>query len=247
MRCPHRPPLPLVALIAALTVQATASAHPFGDDEYAHRIVLRLHEASLGLEYSVEVPAQVIMQRFAHLYGGGAAVGEQQDEEFAAMIFAELADHLTLRVDGELVPLDWEPVPDVPNAVGTGRFFVYHLRASAPLSWSAEGLELLLTNDNAVADAAYYSGWIFADPGIAVQRSSLEGMGAAAAGGDVFNAEGAWSRDPVYRDVAATVAPARPEPPPQQGRGFPWWIAGIPLVALAAWGIGTALRRRRQA
>jgi len=231
-------------LLASLAWGATVWAHPFGDDEYAHRAVLRLHDASLGVEYSVEVPAQVILLRFAHLFGGGTAVGDQQDAEFAAMMFEELGANVLLMVDGEPADLAWVPVPDVPNGVGTGRFFVYHLRASVPIDWPEDGVELLLTNDNAVEKAAYYSGWIFADPGLTVIDSSLEGMDASAAGGDVFNAEGAWSRDPVYRDVAVTIG-RTPPPEPDPTTRFPWWIVVIPVGALVGWGIGAAIRRMR--
>ena len=245
MQCPRRPPLLMGVLIASLGIATAASPHPFGEDEYAHRVVLRVHEASLRVEYSIEIPAQVVMLQFAHLYGGASEVGDQQDEAFARRMFEELGANLTLLVDGTVADPQWERVPDVPNGVGSGRFFVYHLRSTIPVTWSVEGVDLLLTNDNAVQKAAYYSGWIFADPGITVASSSLEGMGAAAAAGDVFNEESAWSRDPVYRDVAATIGVSPPELPQEQGRGFPWWLTSIPLAALAGWGIGVAVRRFR--
>lgn len=244
MQCPGRPPLLIALSIVSLSVATTAAAHPFGDDEYAHRVVLRAHEASLRVEYSIEIPTQVIMLQFAHLYGG-SDVGDQQDEAFARRMFEELGANLSLVVGGSAVEVQWEPVPDVPNGVGTGRFFVYHIRATAPVTWSVEGVDLLLTNDNAVEKAAYYSGWIFADPGITVVASSLDGMGAAAAAGDVFNEESAWSRDSVYRDVAATIGITQPDLPQEQGRGVPWWLVLVPLAALAGWGIGVLVRRPR--
>jgi hypothetical protein len=258
MRPQHRPlSRTAIATLIALgiaVVPALARAHPFGDEYYAHRLVLRMHDTSLDIEYSTEIPAQEIMLQFARRFAGVADVGPQHDLEFASARYGELGDNLVVILGDEVLDLDWQPLSDVPNGVGNGRFFVYHIRATVPHTITDESLEVLVTNDNAMNEAAYYSGWIFADPGIRVVRSSLEGMGAAASGKDVFQQEGAWSRDPVYRDISAALV--KGEGTPTEGEveaadeggpdtpSLPWWILGILIAPIVA-GVGVKILARR--
>ena len=252
-------PLPATAISALVgvvlcLVQPAATAHPFGDEYYAHRLVLRLHDTSIDLEYSTEIPAQEIMLQFARKYAGVAEVGSAQDEEFADARLAELGEGLVVILGDDLVDVDWQPMPDVPNGVGNGRFFVYHIRGTIPHTFTEDPTNILVTNDNNIKEVAYFSGWIFADPGIRVLTSSLEGMGAAASGKDVFQQEGAWSRDPIYRDIAATMAMGTPPGEgTEQGEGtddksapFPIWILGI-LLALVGAVVGVKLLLGRSA
>ncbi len=246
MRPQHRPlsRTAIATLIGAVLGLApiVAHAHPFGDEYYAHRLVLRLHDTSLDIEYSTEVPAQEIMLQFARKFAGVPDVGPEHDQAFADARYADLAEGLVVILGDQVLDLDWQPLTDVPNGVGNGRFFVYHIRATVQHELTDEPIDILVTNDNAMREAAYYSGWIFADPGIRVIGSSLEGMGAAASGADVFQQEGAWSRDPIFRDIAASLATgegtlAEEEAPVAP---FPWWILGI-LAAPVVAGVGVKL------
>lgn len=258
MRPQHRPlsrtTIAALIVVALGFVPVVAHAHPFGDEYYAHRLVLRLHDTSLDIEYSTEVPAQEIMLQFARKFAGVADVGPEHDQEFADARYGELAEGLVVLLGDEVLELDWQPRTDVPNGVGNGRFFVYHLRATVQHQLTDAPIDILVTNDNAMNDAAYYSGWIFADPGIRVLGSSLEGMGAAASGKDVFQAEKAWSRDPVFRDISASLATGEGTPaegesagegdPDGSGTPFPWWIVGILLAPIVAGAAVKILARR---
>ena len=243
MRPEHRPlsRTTIVTLIGVVLglVPIVAHAHPFGDEYYAHRLVLRLHDTSLDIEYSTEVPAQEIMLQFARKFAGVPDVGPEHDQEFANARYEDLAVGLVVILGDEVLDLDWQPLTDVPNGVGNGRFFVYHIRATVQHELTDAPIDILVTNDNAMNEAAYYSGWIFADPGIRVLGSSLEGMAAAASGKDVFQQEGAWSRDPIFRDVSASLATgegtrgeAEGDDPPDSP--FPWWIVGVVLASIVA-------------
>ncbi len=249
------PRIALAALVGALLglVQPIASAHPFGDEYYAHRLVLRLHDTSIDLEYSTEIPAQEIMLQFARKYAGVGEIGPEQDREFADQRLAEYGDGLVVILGDDVLDVDWQPVPDVPNGVGNGRFFVYHIRGTVPYTLTEDPVDILVTNDNNLREAAYYSGWIFADPGLRVVTSSLEGMGAAASGKDVFQQEGAWSRDPIFRDIAATLVKGPPAgegteagegTPDSAATPFPYWLLGILLAPLVA-GVGVKVLARR--
>ncbi len=205
---------------------------------------MRAWEGQLVVDYSAEIPIGVVMRRFATLYGGLEEVGEKEDREFAATIFAELSQNLTLLIDGEMVDASWVPIPDVPNGVASERFFVYHLRAEIPRQWAAEPTTLLLINDNYRENPAYFSCWVFPGNGVQVVSTTAENMGAEAAGSDVSNVAKAWSLDPIYRDLEAVIA-AKPtvvaanaaDTPAAQDEArdssFPWWILLIPLPPLA--------------
>jgi hypothetical protein len=230
----------VASLVAALLPCGRSYAHPFGDEYYSHRIVIRADAGTLTLEYSIEYPAQEIMLRFARDFAGTPEVGDDQDRQFAERVFTELGEGLFVLIDGTLTEVEWAPVPDVPNGVGTGRFFVYHIRATTPFRWGGEPVEILVTNDNAINEAAYFSGWIFAGPGLQVLHSSLEGLGIEAGGGrEVYDKEGAWSRDPVNRDVSASITrgadPVAAEAPTEalDGWRFPWWLFLLLLAPVA--------------
>ncbi len=238
--------LPLLVLGCLLAAPAAVRAHPFGERYYAHRIVLRAREGALGLQYSTEIPAGTVMRRFARDYSGLPEVGEEEDRAFTERMLTELASGLTVLVGGEAVQLTWGPMEGQPSGVGTGEFFAYHLQAEAPVVWGEAPTEILVTNDNSLDWPAYYSGWIFCEPGVAVGESSLRGIGEVASQEDVFQIADAWSRNPIYRDVAATftVTDAAGEAPePAAGtdgrRGWAWWwlvIAGafVGVVGLVA-------------
>ncbi len=241
-------------LVVALCVAAPAAvalAHPFGERYYAHRVVLRAHEASLVLQYSGEIPAGTVMQRFAAEVAGVPEVGEAQDRAFTEQILAEMASELSVYLDGEAAQVSWGPREGQPSGVGTGEFFAYHLHAELPMAWTETPVEILVTNNYALDWPAYYSGWIFADPGVTIIESSLRGMGETASQDDVFQQADAWSRNPVYRDVAAQIAASPPqveesavEAPPQRSRR--WLLPTVLVAAVIAVGLTAMAARRRR-
>jgi hypothetical protein len=244
--------LALLAIAATVAVGGLAAAHPFGERFYAHRIVLRTGDGALGLQYSTEIPSATVMRRFADEVAGLDEVGEAEDRAFTERMLVELASNLAVHVDGEPVTLTWGPVPGQASGVGTGEFFAYHVQAELPLTWSEQPVEVLVTNDNALEWPAYYSGWIFTDGGVQVTRSSLQGIGQTASRDDVFQQADAWSRNPVYRDVAATFVAggaalqereAAAGAPPRLTRTALAWVAGG-ILALALF---LGLLRRRAA
>lgn len=245
--------------LITLVAPSTAGAHPFDARFYSHRIVVEARPGTLGVVVSMEIPAAIVMREFAGVYSDRDEVGEEQDREFAQRIFQRMGSQLRVLVSGENREMDWQPIPDVPNGVGNGRFFVYHLQATTPVTWGAEPTEVLITNDNEIDRPAYYSGWIFAEEGVYAMSSSLTGIGADAAAADAFEKAGAWSADPVNRDVSVAFRlgpppdPAATQPagdveneiPDGEGTGsggFPWWIVFIPIPPA----IVLYLQRRRR-
>ena len=226
----------MLALVL-LAVPTLIQAHPFGERYYAHRIVLRAREGALGIQYSTELPAATVMRRFAREVAGLEEVGEDQDRAFTERMLKELSEGLTVLVDGEAVQVAWRPMESQPSGVGTGEFFAYHLEAEVPVTWADDPVEILVTNNNALDWPAYFSGWIFTEEGVDVLESSLAGIGSSASADDVFQLEDAWSRDPVYRDVAASFTVTQPvievveDPPmdPQTRRALIW--LGIAILA----------------
>ncbi len=235
--------LTLALALILLALPTLAHAHPFGERFYAHRIVLRAREGALGIQYSTELPAATVMRRFAREVAGLEDVGPEQDRAFTERMLKEMAEGLSVLVSGEAVQVAWGPMEGQPSGVGTGEFFAYHLEAEIPVTWTDEPLEILVTNNNALDWPAYFSGWIFAEDGVAVAESSLAGMGEAAAGDDVFQLQDAWSRDPIYRDVAAAFTTAGPTPPetpapeptdPHTRQALIWLAAALLAGALMA-------------
>jgi len=242
-------------LLCLLLPPAAASGHPFGERYYAHRIVLRAHPAALGIQYSGEIPAGTVMQRFAAEVAGMAEVGEAEDRAFTERILAEMGSELTVYVNGEAAQLSWGPMEGQPSGVGTGEFFAYHLQAELPMTWTETPVDILVTNNYALDWPAYYSGWIFAEPGVAIVESSLRGMGETASRDDVFQLADAWSRNPVYRDVAARIAAApagtdeavgEDEPAAADAEApAPGWVLAAAIVAGVV-GIGAIVLWRRR-
>ncbi len=249
-------------LLITIAATSTAAAHPFDARFYSHRIVIEARPGTLGVVVSMEIPAAQVMKDFAAAFGDREEVGEEQDREFASQVFARMGQNLTVLVDGEVREMAWQPVPDVPNGVGNGRFFVYHVQATTPVTFGGEPTEVLVTNDNEIDRPAYYSGWVFAEDGVVAVESSLTGIGRDAAGDDAFDKAGAWSADPVNRDLAVTLRIGPPEPaepaesaatdptpdaPAGEGDGLrpgQWIAIAIPVLTAITVTLAIALRRR---
>ena len=87
-----------LVILAGLTTPA--GAHPFGQQYYAHRLVVVGHADKLEFRYSCEIPGQEVMRRFALAYATADQVGEDEDKAFTDKTFAELGEGLFVLVDG---------------------------------------------------------------------------------------------------------------------------------------------------
>ena len=151
-----------------------AWAHPMGPGGWAAYTAVKVTPDAPEVVVVLEVPVQDTLERF-RIYAAGRTDSEVETG-FRAMMWSELAEGLSVRLDGEQVRGSWEPVWTPVNGHLAEGFFVYLLRFKAQQDWSLPGQWQLEVDNQAFLEApTWWSAWVEADsPWVVTSHSASD-------------------------------------------------------------------------
>ncbi len=170
-------------------------AHPFDNRFTGHQLEVALEPGHVRLAYVVEVPTEQALRDFARFVEGVERPGPAEQAAYTERTLRELADGLTLRVDGEPVAPTSLPV-DEASGVGDHRFIVYRLQLEAPLPDGARTVHVV--NANLPGDRALFFDQVWVDDALVVDASDLVEAKAGAVSRD---RAAQWRGDEDLREV----------------------------------------------
>ncbi|HCH63527.1 MAG TPA: hypothetical protein DFR83_12030 [Deltaproteobacteria bacterium] len=120
------PSLGLAALLAATIWTAPeAEAHPFAATEYSLRTAFKASDQGLVAFVVLEVPIPVVMKGIGVTKEDDLATKKRKVAKYNQSIWSDMADGLTLTIDGEAVEGEWMAIEHELNGKAAEGFFVY--------------------------------------------------------------------------------------------------------------------------
>lgn len=190
----------LLTCLLALTVPA--GAHPLGKTSHSLYSALRVGDGTVSAVVILEVPRDVVLEDVRARIDGGVAKRKAVKEHDAGR-FAALAEGLSLKVDGEPVPVVWRPLAVPSNGKVVDDFFMYWVGAEVPLP-DGQKVEVKLDNQAFQGVDMVYSGSVQARGAWKVDGNSV----AKVLGADPSTLDrtdpAAWTTDASLRAVAGS-------------------------------------------
>ena len=114
-----------VILAASVLASTRAQAHPFANTEYSLRTAFKVSDQGLVAFVVLEIPIPVVMKGIGVTKEDDLATKKRKVERYNQSIWSDLADGLTLTVDGEAIKGEWMAIEHELNGKAAEGFFVY--------------------------------------------------------------------------------------------------------------------------
>ncbi len=159
--------LAALALLAALP----AGAHPLGRDAWSLRAGLDLSEEGLRAVVVGEVPVPVVIGDLARAAADGRPSPEDVSRDTARRQ-RQIAEGLSLRVDGAPVEVTWTPSASALNGRAVDGFFIYAVEAAVPAARLDADVTVVLDDRAWTEHEVVYAAQVRARDGWRVTRST---------------------------------------------------------------------------
>ncbi len=175
-----------------LLLAGSAAAHPFGTKIWGHRLRAVAQPEAIAIDYVIEIP-MTKLARFMDVFKrqrNWERLGPEEEARFNDALMAHLRKNLVVTVDGERVPLEWNPHYAKESGRGEAGFFEFRLHLQAPIAGDTPK-HIDIHNDNFRLQRAVFSNEVRSWPGAtATEASVASGMG--------------WASDEGHRRIAFT-------------------------------------------
>jgi ABC-type nickel/cobalt efflux system permease component RcnA len=165
----------LAALACMLFLSTLAHAHPMGIKLWGHSMTITPRPDAIQLDYTIEVPVTklaMMMNRFKHVRHI-ERIGPEDEARFHDEMVEHLISGIRVDLDGQAIPLEWNPNYVRRHSAGQLGFFNYELHLLAPLGPDTDGAKVDIENDNFPVQRAVFHNTIVASPQAYAQDEHL--------------------------------------------------------------------------
>ena len=197
-------------VLGTLFVISLSYGHPLSPETTATWSAIVVDQDSAQLTVTLEIPVQNMPASLAH----SDALATRRER-----YWTQMADALTLSVDGTLRTSRWLPTWDQTNGRRAGNAFVFYLEQEVPLT-PGQPHSIVLTNAIAQTKSPYRTAWLHA-PTWKTTHSALQVLPFLTKQPE--NHAEVWSQDPqlITTQVALEPLPSIPEASPRLPRVAP--------------------------
>jgi len=203
------------ALSLHLAAASTAHAHPFAASEYSLRTAFKASDEGLVAFVVLEVPIPVVMKGIGVAVEDDLSTKKRKVGRYNETTWKQMADGLTLFVDGTPVKGDWLAIEHDLNGKAAEGFFVYMVGfafADAAVVTGKAAYTIKVDNTGFTDVPMWYSGSAVALTPWTVTRNTAQ---------DVLGADserkltdpGRWTRDAQMRHMVVAFERAPPSSP----------------------------------
>lgn len=193
----------VMVMVGALAVPAWA--HPFSTDDYSLRTSVKVNsKGQLATLVVLEVPIQFVQAGVGFEEGDSKRAQKKKEDAWNAKVWDQMAQGLTLTVNGAPVQGEWLPIEHELNGKAAEGFFVYMVGFRADEQLPAAGYTAVIDNQSFPDVPMVYSGSATAVGGYVLTRNSaLDLLEEADA---PLDSPGRWTRDAALRTLTLEVA-----------------------------------------
>ena len=208
-------PVGLAALLLGSALSTPdAQAHPFAATEYSLRTAFKASDQGLVAFVVLEVPIPVVMKGIGVTKEDDLATKKRKVARYNQSIWSDMADGLTLTIDGESVAGEWMAIEHELNGKAAEGFFVYMVgyAFSDPGAIAQRGrYTVSVVNSGWSTVPMWYSGSAVAlDPWQVDANTAQDVLGEKAE--RKLTDPDRWTRDDKIRHMVVTVSRASPTP-----------------------------------
>ena len=204
-----------VLLAASVLASPGAQAHPFAETEYSLRTAFKVSDEGLVAFVVLEIPIPVVMKGIGVTKEDDLATKKRKVERYNQSIWSDLADGLTLTVDGEPVKGEWMAIEHELNGKAAEGFFVYmvgYALQDADALASRDGYTVSVRNTGWSTVPMWYSGSAVALAPWQVDASTARDVLGDEKSKRKLTDPDRWTRDDQMRHLVVTVSRPKDSP-----------------------------------